>query len=93
MPNGHCYFPGHAQEGAIICKPILSRLKFDNTTINKVSNIIYDHLVLDVNYMPTDGEIKRLLRRVGSENIFTLFELQKADINSLWDPSSFLKES
>ena len=92
MPNGHCYFPGHAQEGAIICKPILSRLKFDNTTIDKVSKIIYDHLVLDVNYMPTDGEIKRLLRRVGSENIFTLFELQKADINSLWDPVPFLKK-
>ena len=92
LPNGHCYFPGHAQEGAIICKPILSRLKFDNTTIDKVSKIIYDHLVLDVNYMPTDGEIKRLLRRVGSENIFTLFELQKADINSLWDPVPFLKK-
>lgn len=92
LPNGHCYFPGHAQEGAIICKTILSRLKFDNTTIDKVSKIIYDHLVLDVNYMPTDGEIKRLLRRVGSENIFTLFELQKADINSLWDPIPFLKK-
>ena len=92
LPNGHCYFPGHAQEGAIICKPILSRLKFDNTTIDKVSKIIYDHLVLNVNYMPTDGEIKRLLRRVGSENIFTLFELQKADINSLWDPVPFLKK-
>ena len=92
LPNGHCYFPGHAQEGAIICKPILSRLKFDNNTIDKVSKIIYDHLVLDVNYMPTDGEIKRLLRRVGIENIFTLFELQKADINSLWDPVPFLKK-
>ena len=92
LPNGHCYFPGQAPEGAIICKPILSRLKFDNATIDKVSKIIYDHLVLDVNYMPTDGEIKRLLRRVGSENIFTLFELQKADINSLWDPVPFLKK-
>ena len=92
LPNCHCYFPGHAQEGAIICKPILSRLKFDNNTIDKVSKIIYDHLVLDVNYMPNDGEIKRLLIRVGSENIFTLFELQKADINSLWDPVPFLKK-
>lgn len=77
LPNGHCYFPGHAQEGAVICKPILSRLKFDNNTIDKVSKIIYDHLVLDVNYMPTDGEIKRLLRRVGPENIFTLLNFKK----------------
>ena len=42
--------------------------------------------------MPNDGEIKRLLIRVGSENIFTLFELQKADINSFWDPVPFLKK-
>ena len=47
---------------------------------------------IDVNYMPNNGEIKRLLIRVGSENIFTLFELQKADINSLWDPVPFLKK-
>ena len=92
LPNGHYYFPGHAKEGAIICKPILSRLKFDNSTIDKVSKIIYDHLVLDVNYMPTDGEIKRLLIRVGRENTFTLFELQKADTNSLWSPAPFLKK-
>lgn len=92
LPNGHCYFPGHAQEGAVICKPILTRLKFDNNTIDKISKIIYDHLVLDVSHMPTDGEIKRLLRRVGNENIFTLFDLQRADINSLWDPVPFLKK-
>lgn len=92
LPNGHCYFPGHAQEGAVMVKPILSKLKFDNNTIDRVSTIIYDHLVLEVNYMPTDGEIKRLLRRVGVENISTLFDLQRADINSLWDPIPFLKK-
>ena len=59
---GTAIFPGHAKEGAIICKPILSRLKFDNDTIDRVSKIIYDHLVLDVNYMPTDGEIKRIIK-------------------------------
>ena len=92
LPNGHHYFPGHNIESAIMTKEILRRLKFDNGTIDNVCAIIYDHLVLDVNYMPTDGEIKRLLRRVGPENIFTLFELQKADINSLWDPVPFLKK-
>ena len=42
--------------------------------------------------MPTDGELKRLLLRVGVDNIFTLFDLQRADINSLWDPVPFLKK-
>lgn len=92
MPNGHCYFPGHAPKGAEMCKPILSRMKFDNNTIEKISLLIYDHLVLDVNNMPSDGDIKRLLSRVKPENIFTLFDLQRADINSLWDPIPFLKK-
>ena len=42
--------------------------------------------------MPTDGEIKRLINNVGSDNIFILFDLQRADINALWDPVPFLKK-
>ena len=71
-------------------KDILKRLKFDNETISSVYSIIYDHLVLMPEYMPTDGEIKRLINRVGIKNIFTLYDLQRADINSLWDPVPFL---
>ncbi len=92
LDNGHCYFPGHSEEGAIMSKDILSRLRFDNKTINKVCAIIHDHLVLYVDVMPSDYEIKKLLNRVGAENIFNLFELQRADINSLWDPIPFLKK-
>ena len=92
LPNGHHYFPGHSEESAKMTKDILMRLKFDNDTINRVCSIINEHLVLYVDYMPTDGEIKRLLNRVGSDNIFILFQLQRADINSLWDPDPFLKK-
>lgn len=92
LPNGHHYFPGHSQEGAKMTKEILKRMKFDNFTIDIISALIYDHLVLNVSYMPTDGEIKRLINRVGTKNIFLLFELQKADINSLWDPAPFLNK-
>lgn len=90
LPNGHHYFPGHSEEGAKMTKEILTKLKFDNNTINKVYAIIHDHLVLHVNIMPSDYEIKKLINKVGTENIYTLFELQKADINSLWDPVPFL---
>ena len=92
LPNGHHYFPGHSEESAKMTKNILSRLKFDNITINRVCAIICDHLVLHVDYMPTDGEIKRLINRVGVNNIFILFDLQRADINSLWDPIPFLRK-
>lgn len=90
LPNGHHYFPGHSIESAIMTKEILRRLKFDNEAITNVCAIIYDHLVLRPDYMPTDGEIKRLINRVGINNIYTLYNLQRADINSLWDPIPFL---
>ena len=92
LPNGHHYFPGHSEEGAKMVMDILKRLKFDNLTIESISALIKHHLVLNVSYMPTDGEIKRLINNVGKENIFILFDLQRADINALWDPVPFLKK-
>lgn len=90
LENGHCYFPGHSKESAKMTKEILSNLAFDNNTINRICSIINNHLVLNVSYMPTDGEIKRLINKVGKENMSLLFDLQRADINSLWNPIPFL---
>ena len=93
MNNGSFYvFPGHCIEGSIMTKKILSNLKFDNNTINIVSKLIEHHLVLNVNVMPTRYDVKKLLNSVGKDNIFLLFELQKADINSLNNPEPFLKK-
>lgn len=57
LPNGHHYFPGHSEEGAKMVMDVLKRLKFDNLTIESISALIKHHLVLNVSYMPTDGEI------------------------------------
>lgn len=92
LENGHCYFPKHSEASAEMTKDILSKLRFDNNTVSRVCSIINYHLVLDVNYLPTDGEIKRLINNVGKENIFILFNLQRADIKSLWDPEPFLRK-
>ncbi|GAB6168718.1 HD domain-containing protein [Clostridium carnis] len=92
LENGHCYFPGHSEESSIMTKKILSSLSFDNKTINRVCSIINKHLVLNVSYLPTDGEIKRLINKVGKDNIFLLFYLQRADTKALWNPDPFLKK-
>ncbi|MGL5085502.1 MAG: CCA tRNA nucleotidyltransferase [Clostridium sp.] len=92
LENGHCYFPKHSIESAIMTKSILTKLAFDNDTIKRVCSIITDHLVLNISYLPTDGEIKRLINKVGSNNIYLLYDLQRADINALWDPIPFLKK-
>ncbi len=91
--NGSFYgFPGHCIEGSTMSKNILSNLRFDNNTIKKVCKLIEHHLVLDVNNMPTKYEVKKLINSVGKDNIYLLFELQRADINSLNNPKPFLKK-
>lgn len=91
--NGSFYgFPGHCLEGETITKRILSNLRFDNNTIKIVSKLIKHHLVLDVNNMPTRYEVKKLLNDIGKDNIYLLFKLQRADINSLDNPKLFLEK-
>ncbi|WP_411169339.1 CCA tRNA nucleotidyltransferase [Clostridium sp. MB05] len=88
--NGSYYFPNHNIESSIMARNILSKLRFDNNTINIVCKLIEHHLVLDVNYLPTKFEVKKLLNVIGKDNIGLLFDLQRADINSLDNPKIFL---
>ncbi|MDU7242153.1 CCA tRNA nucleotidyltransferase [Clostridium sp.] len=88
--NGFYYFPNHNIEGSSMTRKILSKLRFDNNTINIVCKLIEHHLVLNVNYLPTKFEVKKLLNTIGKEYIYLLFDLQRADINSLDNPKIFL---
>lgn len=83
---GHFY--NHQIESENLSKAILSRLRFDNLTINTVSNLIREHMsVMDT---PSDSATKRLINRVGIDNIFKLYTLQRADINSLKNPENVI---
>ena len=91
--NGSFYgFPNHSIEGSIMVKKILSDLKFDNNIIKVVSKLIKYHLVLNVDIMPTKYEVKYLLNSIGKDNIFLLFDLQRADVKSLNNPIPYLKK-
>ncbi len=74
--EGYCY--GHASGGSEIARTILGRLNFDRKTIKAVSAIIKEHMNDFENI--SELSIKRLIRRVGPDNIDRLFELQLADI-------------
>jgi tRNA nucleotidyltransferase (CCA-adding enzyme) len=74
--EGHCY--GHASGGGQIAKNILSQLNFDQKTIDAVCVLIKEHMNSYDN--ATELSIKRLIRRIGPDNICNLFELQLADI-------------
>ncbi len=74
--EGHCY--GHAGIGSELASVILGRLNFDNKTINAVCALVKEHMN-DYDNISELG-IKRLIRRVGADNVDNLFALQIADI-------------
>ncbi|HLR21457.1 MAG TPA: HD domain-containing protein [Tissierellaceae bacterium] len=72
---GHFY--GHDKIGADMTKKILRRLKCANKLIYNVTTLIKEHMTHHNNYK--DRGLKRLIKRVGKDNIFNLIELQKSD--------------
>jgi len=76
--EGHCY--GHATGSSNIAREALRRLNFDSKTIDVVCALIKEHMNSYEN--ATELSIKKLIRRVGPDNICNLFELQIADIKA-----------
>ena len=76
--NGIGHFYGHDKLGANMAREILRRWKSPNELIDKVSILIDTHMTQHDNF----GEkgLKRLIGKVGEKEIFSLIELQKADM-------------
>lgn len=85
--NGIGHFYMHNMEGAKISQEILSRLKFDNKTIKLIYILIKEHLV-NRNKLTIPG-VKRLVTRVGINNVNYLLDLQIADIKGHSLPHDF----
>ena len=72
-------FYNHDILGARTAARILERLRFDNETIERVANLIRHHMfVYDIGTVSEAG-IRRLLVRVGRENMKDLLALRVAD--------------
>lgn len=71
-------FYDHDQEGAKIVENILTRLRFGNEMINRVCNLVENHMF---NYEQnwTDSAVRRFIRRVGIQNLENVFSLRIAD--------------
>ena len=76
--DGIGHFYGHDKIGSDIAKEILKRLKSPNDLIDKVYTLIDKHMTQHDNFK--EKGLKRLISKVGEKEIFTLLELQKADI-------------
>lgn len=76
--DGIGHFYGHDKLGANMAREILTRWKSPNELIDKVSILVDKHMTQHDNFK--EKGLKRLIAKVGEKEIFTLVELQKADM-------------
>lgn len=93
--DGHFY--GHDKVGEEITRKIMTRMKFSNNEIDRVCNLVKNHMF----FFPTENEnmseeekekvrvhswsdsaVRRFIARVGEENLEDLFALRIADAAS-----------
>lgn len=80
--KGEQHFFGHPKKSAIITNEILTRLKFDNDTKNKVVTLVELHdapIVLDNAYEPSEKRLKRILGKIGIDLTYDLIEIKRCD--------------
>ena len=73
--GGH--FIGHGMKSSDIANVILRRLRFDNETINSVTELVLYH---DSTIEPTSKTVKRWLNKIGDIQFKRLLEIRTADM-------------
>lgn len=76
--NGISHYYGHAKESMVIAKDILTRLKFDNVTINNIVTLIKYH---DYQFN-CKKSIKTILNKIGEPLLHDLILVRECDIRS-----------
>ena len=77
--EGMWRFYGHEKESALLAEEILHRLRFSNDMIRKATHLIRHHMIgYDSGW--SDAAVRRLIRRVGIEQISDLLAFRRADI-------------
>lgn len=78
-PDGTRHFRGHQQISADMGRVILKRLKFSNAFIDDCLLLVVHH---DVRFNGSKRQIKRIMQKLGVENMRRLFQVQRADVLS-----------
>ena len=71
-------FHGHEVIGARMTKQIMRRLRFSNDDTKRVVNLVRQHMFL-FQFESTDKAIRRIVKRVGPENVDDLIALRVGD--------------
>jgi len=81
-------FYNHDVVGAAITQKILSRLKFPKKTIKKVTTLVRYHMFFYDPKTVTESSVRRLLKKVGTENIQELIQLRICDRKGMGRPKA-----
>lgn len=79
--KGKFRFFRHAEESALLAGEIMERLRLSNEVIREVTNLIEFHMI-NYDRSWSDGAVRRLIRRVGPENMDNLIMFRKADLSA-----------
>ncbi|MBW2205478.1 MAG: HDIG domain-containing protein [Deltaproteobacteria bacterium] len=77
--DGRWRFLGHEEASAGLAEEIMERLKFGKETRQEVTHLIFHHLI-GYGSQWTDGAVRRLIRKVGPENVGRLLAFRRADL-------------
>jgi tRNA nucleotidyltransferase (CCA-adding enzyme) len=70
-------FYGHEKRGARLARNVLQRLRYSNQIIDQVMLLVDKHMFTTG---VTDKGMRRLIRKMGEELIFSLLDLRRADV-------------
>lgn len=79
IEDGRRHFYGHERVGAEMAGAILERLRYDKATVARITHLVRHHMVLQAQPGMKDAAVRRLINRVGPENIPDLIALKRAD--------------
>ena len=78
--NGDSTFKNHAAAGGEMAKEILTRLKFDKKTVNRVSFLVSNH---DFEPPETKLLLKKKMKTLSADDVRTLLTIKKSDRGAL----------
>lgn len=74
--DGQGHFYSHAEKSAETAEKILKRLRYDNTTVKEVKELIRLH---DIEIVPEKKPVLRRMGKTGKENFYKLIKIKYAD--------------
>ena len=72
-------FYGHEVVGARMAKKIMERLKFPNKKVEIVEKLVRNHMFFSDTELITLSAVRRIITKVGKENIWTLMNVRECD--------------